>query len=332
MKDLPPPSTIQGHAYAIYRPLAMLAGMRLDVFTPLAGGSMTAEKLSQILGIRPDKLSPLLYALVHADLLSLADDRFSNTPETDAYLVKGRPTYIGSAHELYTDMWSAALGVAQSISSGEPHARHDFGAMSDSELGAFFRGLHGGAMATGRMLATAFEFDRFESLLDVGGGSGGVAIAACQNCGSLRATVLELPKVAAIAKTFVEAAGLPQRVDVVETDILNSPPDGTHDVAVLRYLLQVLAPDQARRALRNVGAALRPGGELFIIGHVLDDARQSPEAAVGMNLVFLSLYSDGQSYTETEHRSWIEEAGFTDVSVLFGAGPNGASIVRARKA
>lgn len=332
MKDLPPPSTIQGHAYAIYRPLAMLAGMRLDVFTPLAGGSMTAEKLSQILGIRPDKLSPLLYALVHADLLSLADDRFSNTPETDAYLVKGRPTYIGSAHELYTDMWSAALGVAQSISSGEPHARHDFGAMSDSELGAFFRGLHGGAMATGRMLATAFEFDRFESLLDVGGGSGGVAIAACQNCGSLRATVLELPKVAAIAKTFVEAAGLTQRVDVVETDILNSPPDGTHDVAVLRYLLQVLAPDQARRALRNVGAALRPGGELFIIGHVLDDARQSPEAAVGMNLVFLSLYSDGQSYTETEHRSWIEEAGFTDVSVLFGAGPNGASIVRARKA
>ena len=332
MKDLPPPSTIQGHAYAIYRPLAMLAGMRLDVFTPLAGGSMTAEKLSQILGIRPDKLSPLLYALVHADLLSLADDRFSNTPETDAYLVKGRPTYIGSAHELYTDMWSAALGVAQSISSGEPHARHDFGAMSDSELGAFFRGLHGGAMATGRMLATAFEFDRFESLLDVGGGSGGVAIAACQNCGSLRATVLELPKVAAIAKTFVEAAGLTQRVDVVETDILNSPPDGTHDVAVLRYLLQVLAPDQARRALRNVGAALRPGGELFIIGHVLDDARQSPEAAVGMNLVFLSLYSDGQSYTETEHRSWMEEAGFTDVSVLFGAGPNGASIVRARKA
>ena len=332
MKDLPPPSTIQGHAYAIYRPLAMLAGMRLDVFTPLAGGSMTAEKLSQILGIRPDKLSPLLYALVHADLLSLADDRFSNTPETDACLVKGRPTYIGSAHELYTDMWSAALGVAQSISSGEPHARHDFGAMSDSELGAFFRGLHGGAMATGLMLATAFEFDRFESLLDVGGGSGGVAIAACQNCGSLRATVLELPKVAAIAKTFVEAAGLPQRVDVVETDILNSPPDGTHDVAVLRYLLQVLAPDQARRALRNVGAALRPGGELFIIGHVLDDARQSPEAAVGMNLVFLSLYSDGQSYTETEHRSWIEEAGFTDVSVLFGAGPNGASIVRARKA
>ena len=331
MKDLPPPSTIQGHAHAIYRPLAMLAGMQLDVFTPLAGGPMTAVELSKALGVRPDKLSPLLHALVHADLLTLVDDRFSNTPETDAYLVKGRPTYMGSTHEHYTAIWGAALGVAQSISSGAPHARHDFGAMSDDELGAFFRGLHAGAMATGRHLATAFAFDRFQSLLDVGGGSGGVAIAACQSVKSLRATVLELPRVAAIAKTVVEAAGLTQRIDVVATDILASPPDGTHDLAVLRYLLQVLSPDQARLALRNVGAALRSGGELFIIGHVLDDARLSPALAVGMNLVFLSFYDDGRSYTETEHRSWLEEAGFKEISILFGAGPSGASIVRAQK-
>jgi O-methyltransferase domain/Dimerisation domain len=331
MKDLPLPSTIQGHAYAIYRRLAMLAGMQLDVFTPLAGGPMTAAELSKTLGLRPDKLSPLLHALVHADLLTVADGRFSNTAEADAYLVTGRPTYMGSAHELYTDMWSAALGVAQSISSGAPHARHDFSQMSDSELGAFFRGLHAGAMATGRQLATTYDFGRFNNLLDVGGGSGGVAIAACQSCGSLRATVLELPRVAAIAKSFVEAAGLAPRVGVLATDVLASPPEGTHDVAVLRYLLQVLSPDQARSALRHVGAAMRPGGELFIIGHVLDDARLSPAPAVGMNLVFLSLYDDGQSYTEAEHRSWLEEAGFKDVSVLFGAGPSGASIVRARK-
>jgi 2-hydroxy-4-(methylsulfanyl)butanoate S-methyltransferase len=331
MKDLPPPSTIQRHAYAIYQPLAMLAGMQLDVFTPLAKGPMSTAELSKTLGIRPDKLSPLLHALVHAELLTLANDRFINTPEADAYLAKGRPTYIGSTHELYTDMWSAALGVAQSIRSGVPHARHDFGAMSDSELGAFFRGLHAGALATGRQLATTYAFERFKSLLDVGGGSGGVAIAACQACGLLRATVLELPRVAAIAKGFVDAAALTERVDVVASDVLSSPPEGTHDVAVLRNLVQVLSPDQAQLALLNVGAALRSGGELFIIGHVLDNIRLSPAPAVGMNLVFLSLYENGRSYTEAEHRSWLEEAGFTDVSVLFGAGPNGASIVRAQK-
>lgn len=332
MKNLPTPSTIQGHAYAIYRPLAMLAGMQLDVFTPLANGPMSAEEVSKSLGVSVGKLAPLLFALAHANLLTVSEGRFSNTPEADAYLVKGRPTYMGSAHELYTDMWSAALGVAQSIRSGRPHARHDFSAMSVGELGAFFRGLHAGAMATGRQLATTFAFERFQSLIDVGGGSGGTAIGACQACEGLRATVLELPRVAAIAKTFVASASLAQRVDVVAADILIAPPTGTHDVAVLRYLLQVLSPDQSRRALRNVGAALHSGAELFIIGHVLDDARLSPDAAVGMNLVFISLYEDGQSYSEVEHRSWLEEAGFKEVSVLFGAGPNGASIVKARKA
>jgi O-methyltransferase domain/Dimerisation domain len=332
MKDLPPPSTIQSHAHAIYRPLAMLAGMKLDVFTPLASGPMTAPELSKTLGLPSDKLSPLLYALVHAELLTVANERFSNTAEADAYLVKGRPTYMGSAHEHYSDLWGAALGVTQSIRSGAPHARHDFDAMSESELSAFFRGLHAGAMATGRQLAITFGFNRFVSLLDVGGGSGGVAIAACQSCTSLRASVLELPKVAAIAKPIVDAAGLGQRVDVVATDVLASPPEGMHDVAVLRYLLQVLSPEQARLALRNVGAALRSNGEVYIIAHVLEDARLSPALAVGMNLVFLSFYEHGKSYTEAEHRAWLEEAGFKDISVLFGAGPNGASIVRARKA
>lgn len=331
MTTVAPPTVIQGHAYAIYRPLAMLAGMKLGVFTPLAAGPMTAAELSDVLGVRSERLSPLLYALVQAQLLTITNGRFANTPEAETYLVKGRPTYMGSAHELYSDMWTAALGVDRSISSGAPHARHDFGAMSDGELGAFFRGLHAGAMATGCQLATAFAFERFQSLLDVGGGSGGVAIAACQACDSLRATVVELPRVASIARTFVEDAGLRKRVEVVDRDILVVPPEGMHDLAVLRYLLQVLSPEQARVALRNVGTAMRSGGELFVIGHVLRDDRLSPEAAIGMNLVFLALYDSGRSYTESEHRSWLEGAGFTEVSVQFGAGPNGASIVRARK-
>ena len=52
--------------------------------------------------------------------------------------------------------------------------------VSHEELAAFFRGLHPGALATGRQLAASSGFDRFRSLLDVGGGSGGVAIAACE--------------------------------------------------------------------------------------------------------------------------------------------------------
>ena len=62
--------------------------------------------------------------------------------------MRGWPTYLGSSHELYSDLWTAALKAGQSSRAGKPQAKHDFTAMSDEELGSFFRGLHAGTLAT----------------------------------------------------------------------------------------------------------------------------------------------------------------------------------------
>jgi 2-hydroxy-4-(methylsulfanyl)butanoate S-methyltransferase len=326
------PATILRHAYGIYPPLAMLAGMQLDLFTPLRGGPMTAAALAKTLSLQTDKLRPLLYALVRAELLTLVEgDRFANTPEADLYLVRDLNTYLGSAHELYSDLWGAALSAGLSVRTGQPQVKHDFSAMSDEKLGAFFRGLHSGALATGRYLTTAYNFAPFRCLLDVGGGSGGVSIAACQNCPDLSATIIELPRVAPIAQAMVREAQFTGRVTVLAADILEGAPEERFDVAVLRNLIQVLGPGTARRALRNVGQVIDHGGWLFIVGHVLDDTRLAPAEAVYLNLAFLSVYDEGQAYTEREHRTWLAEAGFADIEVRYSAGPGGASIVSARK-
>jgi 2-hydroxy-4-(methylsulfanyl)butanoate S-methyltransferase len=325
------PTTIYRHAYGVYPSMAMLAGMQLDVFTPLNGGPMTATALADAIAVDAARLRPLLYALVHAELLTVDGDRFANTPEADLYLVRGRATYMGSAHELYSDLWGAALTLAQSVRAGAPQRKHDFAAMSDEELAAFFRGLHAGALATGRQLATSFGFQRFRHLLDVGGGSGGVAIAACECCPNLKATIVELPRVARIAQAIVNESKLATRVEIQAADILERAPRGRFDLAVLRFLIQVLGPDQARAALRNVGEAMEPGGALIIVGQMLEDSRLKPPTAVGLNLAFVSIYDDGQAYTEQEHRAWLAEAGFDDIDVAYGAAPGGASIVTARK-
>jgi hypothetical protein len=325
------PSTIYRHVYAVYPPIAMLAGMQLDVFTPLKDGPMSAQALAGALGVKAERLSLLLYALVHAELLTVNGDRFANTPEADMYLVRGRPSYMGSAHELYSDLWSAALTAAASIRAGAPQVKHDFAAMPDEELDAFFRGLHAGALAAGRQLAATYKFERFRKLLDVGGGSGGLAIAACGSCPGLAAAVVELPRVARITQAMVNEAKLADRVQVLPVNIVEQVPASGFDVAVMRSLIQVLGPNEARRALGNVGAALVKDGMLFIVGHILADSHLSPAAAVGINLTFLSVYDEGQAYTEKEHRSWLADAGFADVEVALGAAPGGASIMTARR-
>lgn len=325
------PTTIFRHAHGVYPPLAMLAGMQLDVFTPLKDGPLSVTALADKLNVSAERLRPLVYALVHADLLAVEADRFANTPEADLYLVRGRPTYLGSSHELYSDLWSAALRAARSIRTGTPQVKHDFAAMTDAELAAFFRGLHAGALATGRQLAASYRFERFRTLLDVGGGSGGLAIAACESCANLRASIVELARVAPIAQASINEAELAGRILVQVGDVVERAPEGRFDAAVMRSLVQVLGREQAGRALRNVAAAMEPGAELFIAGHVLEDSRLAPAAAVGLNLAFLSIYDEGQAYTEHEYRSWLGAAGFADIEVHYGAAPGGASIVTARR-
>jgi hypothetical protein len=55
-------------------------------------------------------------------------------------------------------------------------------------------------------------------------------------------------------------------------------------------------------ALKNIAAAINPGGKLFLVGQILDNSRTSPPEAVGYNLVFINSFEAGESYTEQEHR------------------------------
>src|SRR5262249_49207235 len=218
------PATIYRHAFGIYPSMAMLAGMQLDVFTPLKDGPMTAAEAARAIRVDARKLRPLLYALVTAECLTVDGERFANTPEAHTYLVRGAPAYVGSAHELYADLWHAALQAGRSIRTGTPQVKHDFAAMSDDELGAFFRGLHAGALAVGRQVSARFGFNWMGTLLDVGGGSGGLAIAACQNCPKLSATVVELPRIVPFAEEFVRNAGLAARIKVQATNVVERVP------------------------------------------------------------------------------------------------------------
>jgi SAM-dependent methyltransferase len=96
-------------------------------------------------------------------------------------------------------------------------------------------------------------------------------------------------------------------------DVLNGPLPGSYDVVVLRGLLQVLPSEDARLAVKNIGAAMNPGGTIYIVAQILDDSRTSPLEAVGFNLIFINTFDAGESYTEQEHKDWLTAAGFVDI-------------------
>ena len=326
---LPQPTTIQQLASAVYPSFAMLAGMQLDVFTPLQEGPLTAAQLVAVLGVHMEKLSRLLYALVIAGLLTVDGDRFANTPEAQQFLVKGQSTYLGGRHENFSEVWENLLHTAETIRTGVPQCKKDFAATSPEDQMHFFRGLHPGTLANGRVLATRDDFSPYTTLADVGGGSRGMALALTEAYPHLQATVIDLPTVTPITQRFLAEAGATDRIQVVAADVVHAPVPGTYDVAVVRSLLQVLSPEDAMQALTHIGAALHPGGRLYIVGRILDDSRLAPVDTVGFNVVFLNIFDEGRAYTEGEHRTWLTAAGFAEIARV--PLPEGVSIMTARK-
>ena len=109
------------------------------------------------------------------------------------------------------------------------------------------------------------------------------------------------------------------------------PLSGAYNAVVLRAFLQVLSPEDSRRAIQNVGSVLNPDGRIFIIGQIFDDSRRSPVDGVGFNLTFLNFFDAGESYIESEHRDWLGGSGFVDIHRSKSLLADGNSLLTARK-
>jgi hypothetical protein len=131
---------------------AMLAGMQLDLFTPLKNRPMTAEQIVAAIGVAPTTLRLLLYCLVAAGLLTEHNGKFANTPEANQFLVKRNPSYMGNKHGNIAHRWSSCFKTAESIRSGVPQAKLDF---SNSPLRTYSSGVAG---STFKLLARPFTF------------------------------------------------------------------------------------------------------------------------------------------------------------------------------
>ncbi len=325
MEDsVPRPDTVNNLRFGVDAAFAMLAGIQLDVFTALGEGPRTAAEVAQTIGVVPGRLRLLLYGLVATGLLTEKDGRFSNSPEADQFLVKGSPSYMGNMQAVLTSYrWEVNLKTAESIRTGVPQAKLDFSNSPQEELEAFLRRINVLTVAAAHALLEMYDFSSTKSLADVGSGGAGLALTMTKACPGMEATAIDLPMVTPIAQKIVEEEGATDRVKVVAANVASGPLPGSYDTVVMRGFLQVLSPEDARRAVKNISAAMKPGGTIYIIGQILDDSRTSPREAVGFNLIFINRFDTGESYTEQEHREWLSEAGFVDIeraSFLLGDG------------
>ena len=104
---------------------ALLSAIELRLFTLLAEGPRDGESIRTTLRLHPRSSRDFLDALVALGMLArTGDDLYANTPQTDLFLDKGKPSYIGGLLEMANARLYPFWGsLTEALRTGDPRGR-----------------------------------------------------------------------------------------------------------------------------------------------------------------------------------------------------------------
>jgi acetylserotonin N-methyltransferase len=315
------PTIVLDLILAFRRSKTMFAAVKLGIFDCLATGPKTLATLAtqHQEKLNEDALERLLDACVGLKLLKHHDGKYENTDVAKNYLCKESPTgltgYINCSNDAFWKLWG---NLEDAVTEGTNRWKQTFNIECDywkgfyrtkEDLVEFLMGMHGYGQITSPHVVRAFDLSKFEHLVDVGGGTGHLAIEACRAYAGLNATVFDLEEASPLARTKIAEAGLLDRINVVDGDFFVDPlPKG--DVYVFARTLHDWPEARVIELMIKVREAIPPNGLFLIAEAILKEDRSGPEYAQLQNLNMLTI-ADGKERTFEQYAELLKEkAGF----------------------
>ena len=287
------------------------AGIELELFSRISEGATGLSEIANVLGTRPETTDRLLAACVALGLLDEKDGRYSNPPDVERYLVKGKPTYHGYwalYHKGEYENWKNLASFVRPPKDFYQRVREDPRVARQLTVAGYHS-----SISAGQKFARECDLSPFSLLLDLGGGSGVYSIMACRKYANLRAIVFDVPTVCAVAQEFITQAGLSDRIRTHSGDyVIDQYPSGA-DAILICGTLEPRSTEEHEIVLRKAFDALPRGGKLFLIINMLDDDGKGPIEAVLSNLghVF-SPGTWGRIHKASEIARMLTTAGFVN--------------------
>src|SRR5262245_48555262 len=115
----------------------------------------------------------------------------------------------------------------------------------------------------GLAVRDAYDFARCHTVVDVGGGRGGLLAILLQAFPALQGVLFDLPGVVEGAQAVFDTEALRGRCQLVGGDFLAAVPAGG-DLYILKRVLVDRTDDEARTLLRNIRRAMAPQGRVLV--------------------------------------------------------------------
>nr|CAM34367.1 putative O-methyltransferase [Streptomyces tendae] len=293
----------------------LLTALELGLFTRLADGPCSEERLRTDLGLHGRGMTDFLTALVALGLLERDGDGYRNAPHTARYLVRG-PGYAGGFLEgANLVLYPAWGGLSAALRTGAPQNAGDFEEMlgDPGRQRGYLAMMDALSGPLAPDLGTALDWDGRTHVTDVGGARGNLLSLLLRDRPHLKGTVFDRPQNAAACAEHTAALGTAGRITFTGGDFFTDDLPEC-DVMVIGHVLADFSPEQRRSLVGKAQRAVRPGGALLVYDPMPDADRPQLLDVIG-SLHMLVMSPAGSGYRPAECAGWLEEAGFRDVTV-----------------
>jgi hypothetical protein len=326
--DLTPERILQ-LGFAFWGSKALLSAVELGLFTELAKGPLDAETLRARFGLHPRSARDFFDALVALRMLERRGGRYANTPETDLYLDRNKPSYLGGWLEMGNGRLYPFWGsLTEALRTGEPQNEakqgvNFFAALyaDPARLETFLKAMTGVSMPAARAIAKQFPWGQYGTFVDIGTAQGGVPVQVALAHPHLSGGGMDLPVVRPIFEAYARAQGQGDRLRFYPGDFFHDPLP-TSDVLIMGHILHDWSLEEKRQLLAKAYAALPKGGALIVHEALIDDDRSENAFGLLMSLNMLIETPGGFDYTGADCIAWMREAGFREVRVEHLVGPD----------
>ncbi|PWB93374.1 methyltransferase [Methylosinus sporium] len=323
------PEKILGLGLGFWNSKALLSAVELGLFTVLAEGPADAETLRVRLGLHERSARDFFDALVALGMLERENGLYRNTAETDLFLDRAKPSYVGQILEMSNlrlfSSWNRLTealrtGAAQSENAAEGDF---FGALyADPEkLRGFLTAMSGISAGPAQAIAAKFPWRDYKTFVDVGCAQGMVPVTVARAHPHLTGGGFDLPQVRPVFDDFIAQNGLSDRLRFYPGDFFDDALPKV-DVIVMGHILHDWNLEEKRLLLAKAYEALPKGGALIVYEALIDDERKTNAFGLLMSLNMLIETPGGFDYTGADCQGWMRDAGFAQTRVEHLLGPD----------
>lgn len=307
------------------------AAVRLEVVELIGDVPRTAAEAAVAAGTAHQPMTRLLRTLTALGLLTEdAPDTFSVTP-AGALLAPGHPDSLASFVRMFTDpaIVRAWEHLETSVRTGETAFDSVFGTDFFSHLARhpelstdFNAAMSQATSETAAVVPRAFDFSRFASVTDIGGGNGTLLAAVLEAHPGLAGVLFDTADGLAEAAKTLARHGLEDRCSLNAGDFFQSVPQGS-DVYLLKSVLHDWTDAQAATILRHCRQVLPPGGVVLIVEPVLPEVVGAEDEGTYLSDLNMMVNVGGRERTRADFEEVCRRAALrvTSVTPLADAAP-----------